>query len=317
MAKQAASTKKTTKTTTTGSKSPVVTKTTIKTVAAATEAREARTKAAMVAEKGFTARFNRTLTPHALISEAVGTFILGLVTFGLFTTFSLSSAAPSLGPIYVGLTYALLAIVLGGISGSHLNPAVTFGLWTARRFSGFAVPFYWIAQFIGALAAVLIMAVLTGNGLNLNLSHFFSNFDWGVFAIEAIGTAVLLLGFMAARHRLGLSTLGRSLGVGLALLVALTTGTSLYSSLKEGVDITNVQAVTDVPRTLRLDGPIYNPALALGVTEKTNNEIQPTGAADTESSTSRLTLGETLVAPLLGAALGANLYRILSRREDR
>lgn len=252
----------------------------------------------------FAARFNRHLTPEALVAELLGTFILVVVAL---------TVTAVLSPLYVGLTLLVLAITIGGISGAHVNPAVTFGLWTARKFPGFALPFYWLAQALGALAAVVAMGLLTGKGISLNFNSFLS-LDWGVLAIEVIGTAIFLFGVVAANSRVGLPLLGRSMGVGLSLFVALIVSAGLYTSLSSSIEKDKIQSITDVPRLLRLDSATLNPAVALAAHEKTDDQLQ--GTADTgKSSPSRLTLGETLVGTLVGAALGANLYRALVRRE--
>lgn len=307
MAKQAASSKKaskkpvarTTKPAKPAEKPAVAAHTVTKTVVAE--------KAAPINTKpvSFAARFNRHLSPEALVAEVVGTFIL--VAVALTTT-------AVLAPLYVGLTLVVLAIVIGGISGAHVNPAVSFGLWTARKFPGFALPFYWLAQFIGALAAVVTMSALTGKGLNLNFNSFLS-FDWGIFAIEVIGTAIFLFGIVAANSRVGLPLLGRAMGVGLSLFAALVVSAGLYTSLSSSVNKDEITSIEKVPRLLRLDGPALNPAVAFGAREKTDGQLQGSSDDGTKSSASRLTLGETIVGTLLGAALGANLYRVISRRD--
>lgn len=306
MAKQAATSKK-------ASKKPV-TRTT-KSAPAEKPAAAARTATkTVVAEKAapintkpvsFAARFNRDLSPEALVAEVIGTFVL--VVVALTTT-------AVLAPLYVGLTLVVLAIIIGGISGAHVNPAVTFGLWTARKFPGFALSFYWLAQFIGALAAIVTMGALTGKGLGLNFNSFLA-FDWGVFAIEVIGTAIFLFGVVAANSRVGLPLLGRAMGVGLSLFIALVVSVGLYTSLSSSVNKDEITSIDKVPRLLRLDGPALNPAVAFGAREKTDSQLQGSADDGSKSAASRLTLGETIVGTLLGAALGANLYRVLNRRD--
>lgn len=251
----------------------------------------------------FAARFNRHLSPESLVAEVIGTFILVIVAL---------SATAVLAPLYIGLTLVVLAIIIGGVSGAHVNPAVTFGLWTARKFPGFALPFYWLAQMLGALAAVVALSALTGAGLKINFSSFLQ-FNWGVFAIEVIGTAIFLFGVVAANSRAGLPLLGRAMGVGLSLFAALVVTAGLYTSLGASVDRNSITSIDQVPRVLRLDGAALNPAVAFGATEKSDGELQGSGE-DGSTSASRLTLGETIVGTLLGAALGANLYRIVGRK---
>ena len=64
-----------------------------------------------------------------------------------------------------GLTVLTMAYAIGHISGCHLNPAVSFGLWAGKRFSGKDLLPYIIAQVIGAvLAGGFIYLIASGNG---------------------------------------------------------------------------------------------------------------------------------------------------------
>lgn len=64
-----------------------------------------------------------------------------------------------------GLTVVTIAYSFGHISGAHLNPAVSIGLWTAGRMDGKDVIPYIIAQVMGATAAALVLyLIVSGNG---------------------------------------------------------------------------------------------------------------------------------------------------------
>ena len=57
---------------------------------------------------------------------------------------------------------SVLVYALGGVSGAHFNPAVTFALAVVRRFSWREVPYYWIAQVLGAIAGAFVIAGIYG-----------------------------------------------------------------------------------------------------------------------------------------------------------
>lgn len=57
---------------------------------------------------------------------------------------------------------AVLVYALGGVSGAHFNPAVTFSLAAVRRFSWREVPGYWIAQILGGIAGAVVIAGIYG-----------------------------------------------------------------------------------------------------------------------------------------------------------
>ena len=86
------------------------------------------------------------------IAEALGAFALTLVVgLSLSHNFTLSTA------VMYGLTLALLAYSLGSISGCHLNPAITIGVWSIKKIGTRDAVLYIIAQFIGALFATAII----------------------------------------------------------------------------------------------------------------------------------------------------------------
>jgi len=64
-----------------------------------------------------------------------------------------------------GLTVLTIAYSMGHISGAHLNPAVTFGLWAGGRITGKEILPYVISQIAGAItAAAVLFVIVTGNG---------------------------------------------------------------------------------------------------------------------------------------------------------
>jgi aquaporin Z len=100
------------------------------------------------------------------LAEFLGTFWL---VFGGCGAAVLAAAVPNVGIGYAGvslafgLTVLTMAYSIGHISGCHLNPAVTVGLWAGGRFSGKDIPLYIIAQLLGAIvAAYLLKEVASG-----------------------------------------------------------------------------------------------------------------------------------------------------------
>ena len=79
------------------------------------------------------------------------------------------STISELLPVALAFAAALTILVyaLGGVSGAHFNPAVTFSLAVVRRFSWKEVPMYWVAQCLGAIGGAFIVAGIYGqNGAN-------------------------------------------------------------------------------------------------------------------------------------------------------
>lgn len=101
-----------------------------------------------------------------LIAEFVGTFWL---VFGGAGSAVYAATFPDIGigflgvALAFGLTVVTMAYSIGHISGCHLNPAVTVGLWAGKRFPGRDVLPYILAQVAaGVVAAILIYGIARG-----------------------------------------------------------------------------------------------------------------------------------------------------------
>jgi len=94
------------------------------------------------------------------LAEFLGTFWL---VFGGCGSAVLAAGFPGFGigfagvALAFGLTVLTMAYSIGHISGCHLNPAVTFGLWAGGRFPGKDIPLYVIAQVLGAIVAAYLL----------------------------------------------------------------------------------------------------------------------------------------------------------------
>lgn len=245
-----------------------------------------------------------SITPQALVGEALGTFGLALAVL----------AAPADQALLVGIAYGVLLLALMRITGGHFNPAVSFGLWAANKFETIKVPFYWLAQFIGALAAFMVIGAYNGNGSNLDFTNF-AVWDWRIFWVELIGSTVFLFGFVAAvRNLVGAA---RIAGISAALVAGVVIGGGLLTA-NATHEQTAVQGgeSTTVTQTFAAQSATLNPAIALAQTERDikgiNNSISGSSAATAKQKTpSHFTL-PVVLATLIGGALGANLYLLLA-----
>mgnify|MGYP000285982845 CR=1 FL=1 len=112
------------------------------------------------------------------IAEFIGTLWLVLGGCGSAV---LAAGFPELGIGFVGvsiafgLTVVTMAYGIGHISGCHLNPAVTIGLWMGGRFEAKDVPGYVISQVLGGLAGAAILYVIATGKAGVELGGFASN----------------------------------------------------------------------------------------------------------------------------------------------
>ncbi len=182
-------------------------------------------------------------------AEFIGTF--SLVLFGCGS--AVISGIATTGPIGIGLlgiaiafgfAVAAMAYAIGGISGCHINPAVTIGVLVAgRKMTGKDAVGYIIAQCLGAIlgAAVLYLIASGRPGFTMPPWGLGSN-GWGegylgnynglsAFVIEAVMTFLFLFVILGATSKFGNSTMaGLAIGVTLMLIHLVTipvTGTSV------------------------------------------------------------------------------------------
>ncbi len=136
-------------------------------------------------------------TGNKFFAELLGTFVL--VFGGCGTAVFAGRAFGFLGvSIAFGLTVVAMAYGVGHISGAHLNPAVSFGVWANGRMSFKDMLIYWVAQIIGAICAAALIYGIGPNYWDINM--------WGALIIEAVLTFVFLiviLGVTDDRHANG------------------------------------------------------------------------------------------------------------------
>ena len=188
-----------------------------------------------------------------MAAEGIGTFWL---VFGGCGSAVLAAAFPEVGigllgvSLAFGLTVLTMAYSIGHISGCHLNPAVTMGLWAGKRFPGRDIVPYVGAQLAGAIAAAgLLYFVASGapafdlaaSGLAQNGYGEASPGGYAVssaLAIEIVLTAgflVVILGSTDDRAPLGFAPIAIGLALTLIHLISIpVTNTSVNPARSTG-----------------------------------------------------------------------------------
>ena len=106
--------------------------------------------------------------PQKMAAEFVGTFTLIFIGAGSICVDQLmksgSPGAPGMGLLAIaaahGLALSVMISAVGHISGGHLNPAVTIGVWVTKRMSTVEALLYWVAQLAGAIAAAYLLTAI-------------------------------------------------------------------------------------------------------------------------------------------------------------
>jgi len=108
-----------------------------------------------------------------LAAEFLGTFWL---VFGGCGSAVIAAKFPDVGiglvgvALAFGLTVLTMAYAIGHISGCHLNPAVTLGLWAGNRFEGREILPYWVSQVAGAIVAAAVLLFIASGAPGYEIS---------------------------------------------------------------------------------------------------------------------------------------------------
>lgn len=182
----------------------------------------------------------------AFIAEFIGTAVL--VFFGCGTACQVGcNATKGSGYILTALAFGLvivaMAYAIGGISGCHVNPAVTLGVFMNKGISIENAVGYWISQFLGGIAGGALLLAFTDAGAHeaLGSNNYYADSWEKTLIIEAILTFVFVLTILGVTSSKTESHLGGIvIGATLTLVHILGisyTGTSVNPARSLGVAI--------------------------------------------------------------------------------
>ena len=177
------------------------------------------------------------------IAELVGTMVLVLLGCGsaVFAGGAADTVGAGTGTIGVALAFGLsvvaMAYCIGGISGCHINPAITLGVWMSGRMESKDALMYMLFQVIGAIVGAGILAALVSTGGHAGPTMTGANsFDVGetaqAFLAEVVFTFIFVLVVLGAtdQKRGAGNMAGLAIGLTLALIHIVCipiTGTSV------------------------------------------------------------------------------------------
>ncbi|MBT3506119.1 MAG: aquaporin Z [Piscirickettsiaceae bacterium] len=188
-----------------------------------------------------------------LAAEFIGTFWLVLGGCGSAV---LAAAFPEVGIGLVGVSLAFglavltMAYAIGHISGCHLNPAVSFGLWSSGRFSSTELIPYIVFQVLGGIAGAGILYLIASGQAGFDVtagfaSNGFGEHSPGGYSFNAVLIAEVVMTFMflmiilgATDHRAPAGFAPIAIGLGLTLIHLITipvSNTSVNPARSKGV----------------------------------------------------------------------------------
>ena len=168
-----------------------------------------------------------------LAAEFFGTFWL---VFGGTGSAVLAAGYHELGigfagvALAFGLTVLTMVYAVGGISGGHFNPAVSFGLWAGGRFPGKELLPYIIVQVVGAIVASGVLYIIASGNANFSLDGGFASNGYGehspggysmtaALVTEIVMTFMFIFIIMGATDKLApIGFAGLAIGLALTLI---------------------------------------------------------------------------------------------------
>lgn len=221
------------------------------------------------------------------LAEFLGTFWLVLGGCGSAV---LAAAFPDVGiglagvSLAFGLTVLTMAYAIGHISGCHLNPAVTIGLWAGGRFAAKDIPLYVAVQVAGAICAALVLAVIAGGKPEFDLvasgfaANGFGAHSPGQYSLVAAFTAEVVMTFFF-----------------LLIIMGATDGRAPagFAPIAIGLGLTLIHLIS------------------IPVTNTSVNPARSTGPALLVGGWALEQLWLFWIAPIVGGVLGAISYRVM------
>lgn len=215
------------------------------------------------------------------IAEMVGTMVLVLMGCGAAV---LNGGATSVAAVLTiafafGLSVVAMAYTIGGITGCHINPAITLGVWLSGRMKGSEALLYMAAQVVGAfIGSAILYAITSSMGLDGTGANQYADGNLvPAFIAEAVFTFIFVLVVLGTTSSLNTAPKFAGLIIGLTLVLV---------------------HIVCIPIT----GTSVNPA----------RSIAPAIFA---GGTALSQLWLFIVAPFVGAALSALVWKVLDKKD--
>lgn len=226
-----------------------------------------------------------------LLAEVMGTFIFFFLGFSGIAA-SVETGGGGIGNLGIafgfGLGLALAITAFGHISGGHFNPAVSVGLWVGGRFPLVKLPSYIVAQVLGGIAAGGVLYLIASGAPGFDVAKGFASNGYGAHSpggyslIAALVCEVVMTAFF------------------LIIILGVTAphAPKGFAPIAIGLALTLIHLIS------------------IPVTNTSVNPARSTGVAVFVGGWAVEQLWLFWVAPIIGAVLGATIYRGIASEES-
>lgn len=200
------------------------------------------------------------------VAELIGTFALVFIGAGAAVT----GIGGLVGAAFAhGLVVAVFVYIFGHISGTHINPAVTFGLALNGTVKWGQAVYYWVAQFLGAAFAAFVLNFVAGIEGAATVGAITESAPFAAFVVEMILTFFLVntVLYAAVAGRAG-SFAGWAIGFTVVFAILAggpMTGASLNPARTFGPALVLGTLANPMTYVIYFAGPLAGAALAVGV----------------------------------------------------
>ena len=228
----------------------------------------------------------------------VGTMVLVLMGCGVAVSLNCTSDCSTVAnagtvigtALAFGLSVVAMAYTIGGISGCHINPAITLGVWLSKRMNTKDALMYMLFQVIGAIIGAAILYGLSNAGTGLECNGLGANALQTTAAGESVSVCAGLLAEIVFTCVFVLVVLGAT---------SKTNGaTNNFAGLAIGLSLVLVHLVC-----IRYTGTSVNPARSIG-------------PALFAGGDALCQLWIFIVGPFVGAILSALIWKVIAPKED-
>lgn len=214
------------------------------------------------------------------VAEFIGTFVLVLLACGTAAAVGCdpSGSGYLLTALAFGLVIVAMAYSIGNISGCHINPAVSIAMLISGKMSVKDFVGYIVAQFLGAIAGAAVLMAILGKESGLGANALYNGDVWLSILIEVILTFVFVIAILGVTSKTE-NTAVTGLVIGLSLTLV-----HIFGIHFTGTSVNPARS--------------FGPALFVGGDALANVWV-------------------FIVAPLVGGALAAVVYKFLSSKSEK
>lgn len=172
-------------------------------------------------------------------------------------------------PLYVGFALVTIVLIVGAVSGAHVNPLITIGAWVTRKIGNVRALVYIVAQILGAMLAYALLSAYVNGAAEVSQqaamygqvgAHIFETAkvpegkEWAILAAELLGSVIFAYAFAAAQRTQ--EKLAAAFTIGFGLFLGLIVGGLGSAAIIGGAAILNPATAIALQAFVNAEGAV-------------------------------------------------------------